>query len=573
MIGKGKTRAEFLIAFGLFLSVFLVYNSIPTFEFNNYDDLHYIVENPVVQKGLTLSNIYWAFTSFSVSNWHPVTWLSHMLDCSLFGMNPGGHYWTNLLLHSLNSILLFIILLKMTGGPWRSAFVAVLFAVHPLHVESVVWVSERKDLLSAFFAFLTIWAYWSYTVNSGRKFYWTSVSLFAAGLMSKPMLVTLPFVLVLLDYWPLGRLRQRISMALLWAQLREKMPFLVLSLISSAMTISAQQNAMYSMQEFPLEARLGNAVLSYFRYLGKTFWPDDLAFFYPFPGFMETGAVVICAAALIGLTLVAFRLARIAPYFPVGWLWYLGTLVPVIGIVQVGSQSMADRYTYIPLVGIFIILVWGTEAVSGYFKHVKVAAFALGCALSLALAVNANVQASHWKNSKAIYTHALNVIPGNYVAHNNLGVAFIKERDFSSAEINFREAVKIHPDYSQAIYNLAVLYELQNRLDESISAYKRFLRTEKGVDPVLRANGRIKLAMALLKKGQMEEAESEIKEAVSSQPDNAAARNSYGVILAHQKRITAAREQFEKALILDPGNMNYAGNLQKIIKGDSSVQK
>jgi tetratricopeptide (TPR) repeat protein len=561
----GKTRIEFIISFGLFLIVLLVYHSITGFSFNNYDDLPYIVENATVQKGLTFSGIYWAFTSFSASNWHPVTWLSHMLDCSLFGMNPGGHYWTNLLLHGFNSMLLFIILLKLTGAVWRSAFVAALFAVHPLHVESVAWISERKDLLSAFFAFLTIWAYCSYVKSSRKRFYWGAVCLFALGLMAKPMLVTIPCVLILLDYWPLGRLRLRPDAAQFRAQLREKLPFFALSFISSLITIFAQQKAMYSINDYALPDRLSNAVISYLRYLGKAFWPADLSFFYPFPGFIDAGAVVISLIALCGLTLIAVRAAKAAPYLSVGWFWYLGTLVPVIGIVQVGSQSMADRYTYIPLIGIFIVIVWGAEALSrAFFKYGKAVTVSAGAFIVLLLAADSNVQASYWKSSKALYSHALDVTSENFVAHNNLGVVFVKERDYAQAEFHFREAVKYSPEYASAIYNLAVIYDIQNKLDEAISTYKMFLKTERDAGPMLAANAHMKLAMALLKRGNLDEAESVINGLLTSQPDNAMAHNHYGIILSHQGRLVEAGAQFEKALSLDAGNRNFMKNVEKI---------
>lgn len=560
----GKTRIEFIISFGLFLVVLLVFNSITTFSFNNYDDLSYIVENAAVQKGLTLSGIYWAFTSFSASNWHPVTWLSHMLDCSLFGMNPGGHYWTNLLLHGFNSILLFIILLKLTGAVWRSAFVAVLFAAHPLHVESVAWISERKDLLSAFFAFLTIWAYCSYVKSSRKTYYWSAVCLFALGLMAKPMLVTIPCVLVLLDYWPLERLRLQPDAAQLRTQVREKLPFFALSLISSMITIFAQQKAMYSIDDYALPDRLGNALISYLRYLGKAFWPADLSFFYPFPGFIDPGAVVISIIALCSLTFIAVRAAKVAPYLPVGWLWYLGTLVPVIGIVQVGSQSMADRYTYIPLIGIFIMLVWGAEAISRGFKYGKVAIVSLGAVIVLLLAIDANVQASYWKNSKALYRHALDVTFENYVAHNNLGVIFVSEKDYAQAEFHFAKAVQYSPEYASAIYNLAVIYDIQNKLNQAIPTYKRYLKTERDAGSTLVANAQMKLAMALLRRGDVDEAEAVIKGLLSSQPDNAMAHNHYGIMLSHQGRIAEARVQFEKALSLDARNRNYMKNVEKV---------
>lgn len=567
----GNVRTDFLISLVLFLLVYLVYNQLPTFDFNNYDDLLYVAGNTNVQKGLTLSNIYWAFTTFDASNWHPVTWLSHLLDSSLFGMNPGGHHWTNLVLHSFNSIILFIILLKMTGAVWRSAFVAALFAVHPLHVESVAWVAERKDLLSTYFAFLTIWAYCAYIKNSGKKYYWGAVLLFAVGLMAKPMLVTLPFVLILLDYWPLGRLKPQINVTQVWDQLREKVPFFILSAISSIITIFAQENAIASIKDFTLPERLGNAFLSYIRYLEKTFWPTDLACFYPYPE-MEAGAVVLSIAALFAFTLLAVRLAKKAPYVPFGLFWYLGTLVPVIGIVQVGSQCMADRYTYIPLIGIFIIFVWGLAETAKFFRYGRVAIVSCGAAIVLLLGATANIQASYWKSNKALYTRALNVTSHNYVAQNNIGVAYINEKDYGRAEFHFKEAMKIYPDYASAIYNLGHLYDIQNRLDESIFYYKKFLEQEKDMQSRLLSDAQMNLAMVLLRNGQLVESESVINKFLSSEPGNAKGHNYYGIILFNQERLADARQQFEKALSLEPENRHYAFNVQKIKKDIANSQ-
>lgn len=561
----GNVRIHFLISFVLFLLVFLVYNELPTFDFNIYDDLIYVAGNKNVQKGLTVSNIYWAFTTFTCNNWHPITWLSHLLDSSLFGMNPGGHHWTNLVLHCLNSILLFIIIFKMTGAAWRSAFIAALFAVHPLHVESVAWLSERKDLLSTFFGFLTIGAYCTYARNSGVKYYWGAVFLFAIGLMAKPMLVTLPFVLILLDFWPLGRFKPQMNAIQFWAQLREKLPFIILSAISCVVTIFAQEDAIASFKILPISERLCNAFISYIRYLEKTFWPVNLACFYPYPD-IEIGAVVLSIVMLCGLTLIAVRVAQKAPYVPFGWFWYLGTLVPVIGIVQVGSQCMADRYSYVPLIGIFIILVWGSDAFSRFFKNGRVLFYSCWAAIIFVFAATAHIQVSYWKDTKALFTRALNVTSGNYVAHNNLGTAIMKDKEYARAEYHFKEAMKIYPDYASAIYNLGRLYDIQNRLDESIFYYKEFLKQEIDIRSRLGADAHMNLAMVLLRSGQLSEAESVITKLLSYAPDDAKAHNHCALILFNQGQLERAREQFEKALSLEPANRDYAFNVQKIKK-------
>lgn len=385
------------------------------------------------------------------------------------------------------------------------------------------------------------------------------------------MLVTLPFVLILLDYWPLGRLKPQINVTQVWDQLREKVPFFILSAISSIITIFAQENAIASIKDFTLPERLGNAFLSYIRYLEKTFWPTDLACFYPYPE-MEAGAVVLSIAALFAFTLLAVRLAKKAPYVPFGLFWYLGTLVPVIGIVQVGSQCMADRYTYIPLIGIFIIFVWGLAETAKFFRYGRVAIVSCGAAIVLLLGATANIQASYWKSNKALYTRALNVTSHNYVAQNNIGVAYINEKDYGRAEFHFKEAMKIYPDYASAIYNLGHLYDIQNRLDESIFYYKKFLEQEKDMQSRLLSDAQMNLAMVLLRNGQLVESESVINKFLSSEPGNAKGHNYYGIILFNQERLADARQQFEKALSLEPENRHYAFNVQKIKKDIANSQ-
>jgi hypothetical protein len=433
-----------IICIFLMVSTFVVYSQIQEHEFLNYDDNVYLTENNHVKSGLTRESIVWAFKPHA-SNWFPLTWLSHMLDYQLYGLTPKGHHLTNLFFHIANALILFLVLLRMTGASWQSGFVATLFALHPLHVESVAWAAERKDVLSTFFWMLTIWAYIRYVRTTEIKRYLLVVLFFALGLMSKPMLVTLPFVMLLLDYWPLGRfklkLRKEKSKSLQKGQpldteksipqlICEKLPLLVLAAGSSITTFIVQKSggAVQSQDLFPLQARIINALVSYLEYLGKMVWPRGLAILYPHPGnALPVWKGIACGVVLVCITTVVVKMVRRVPYLAVGWFWYLGTLVPVIGIVQVGWQGMADRYTYIPLIGIFIIIGWGLPELMAKWRHRdKVLTIATGILIPTVMVVTW-IQVSHWKNSITIFEHAIRVTDKKYptfaVTHNNLGNA------------------------------------------------------------------------------------------------------------------------------------------------------
>ena len=408
---------ELVVGLCLAIATLTVFWEVRNHQFVNYDDNRYVTENRIVQAGLTREGALWAFTTTHASNWHPLTWLSHMLDCELFGANPRAHHLSNLILHLANSLLLFLVFKRMTGMLWQSAFVAALFAIHPLHVESVAWVSERKDVLSAFFWMLTLWAYLHYVVSPGFGRYLLVLLFFALGLMAKPMLVTLPFVLLLMDYWPLGRLRLDGSspntsesanlsaqpwpkLGLVW----EKLPLLAVSALSSLVTFLVQKSeaAVQSLAVFPLMVRVANALMSYMGYVGKTIWPRHLAVFYPHPGHVAVWKIAGAVLFLGGVSALVIRMARRHPYLATGWLWYLGTLVPVIGLVQVGAQSMADRYTYLPSIGLFIMIAWGGPHLMPRppWRHVVIA-FSTASVLLL-LMVTAWLQVRHWPVS---YTH------------------------------------------------------------------------------------------------------------------------------------------------------------------------
>jgi hypothetical protein len=417
--------------------------------FINMDDDVYVYENPRVLKGLTIEGVRWAFTAFHISNWHPLTWLSHMTDVTIFGNDARGHHLVNILLHSLNTSLLFLSLFRMTAALWRSALVAALFALHPLHIESVAWIAERKDVLSGLFFMLVLLAYEWYVRRGGRRRYLLVALFLALGLMAKPMLVTVPFLLLLLDLWPLGRTAWAAPAGggegspvspgrLLW----EKVPLLALALVSSGITFLAQRagGAIKTLEFIGTDLRLANVAVSYVAYIGKTLWPLSLSMYYPFPpemppGWKVGGAVLVTAA----VTAAAVFLRR-RPYFLVGWLWYLGMLVPVIGLVQVGDQAMADRYAYLPLTGLFVMAVWGSaELLRGRRRRWSVGAAA---GVLLILTPLAARQAGYWKDSITLFSHALSVAPGSHIIHNNLANSLVRAGRTNEAITHYREALR-----------------------------------------------------------------------------------------------------------------------------------
>ncbi len=456
-------------------------------NFINYDDPDYILGNAHVDHGLTWTGIVWAFTSSDAANWHPLTWISHMMDCQFFDLHPAGHHLMNLLLHTANTLLLFLLLKNMTGAIWRSAFVAAAFAWHPLHVESVAWASERKDVLSAFFWMLTLLAYARYAAldkPAGKErdailspithhwspSYWLALLFFACGLMSKPMVVTLPFVLLLLDFWPLKRFKVQgsaLHVQNLGKLLLEKIPFLALTVVSCVITMSVQNGARWSTASLGLPFRLENAAMSYVRYISKIFWPTDLALIYPYPHSWPPGAVIAVAIVLVMLTAVFISQAKRFPYLAVGWLWFLGTLVPTLGIVQVGVQSMADRYSYLPSIGIFILVAWGANDLFERWPDRKIFQLvAAGLALAGCLAVTA-VQLTYWKDSLTIFLHTVQVTTDNYAADDCLGKSLDNIGQTNAAAEFYREAVTLEPDYPMAQFDLGLLDVEQGKAAEA----------------------------------------------------------------------------------------------------------
>jgi tetratricopeptide (TPR) repeat protein len=637
-----------------------VYGQVWNFGFINYDDPLYVTDNAVVQRGFTWEGIRWAFTALAAANWHPLTWLSHMLDVSLFGLEPGFHHLVNLLFHLLNTSLLFLVLKTATGACWRSAFVAALFALHPLHVESVAWIAERKDVLSTFFGLLAIGAYCRYTQRPGWRKFLPVAIFFSLGLMAKPMLVTLPLVLLLMDFWPLGRLKPSLPKASSapapagerkkskkkkqqppttasvksagtgsphLAIVTEKIPLILLSALSSLITLYAQQQggAVSAVDAYPLGTRIANALASYFLYLVKMVWPANLAVYYPFVKDVPVWQALAGALLLIAVTFAAVRTARRFPYLLFGWLWYLITLLPVIGIVKVGEAAMADRYTYIALIGPFVAVSWGVYELAARWTRGKEAMAAAGLMVVTALAAATFVQAGTWKNSATLFRHALTVTENNFMAHTNLAVALIDEARLDEALPHLETATKIRPDFPNARFNLGVIRMRQGKDDEAMGHFKAALHIDPGFarashyagllhlqrgesaeavlyfqralagggpDPqvfaaladalamssryeealsfygkalVLRPDAvevRYNAARILIAMGRVDEAIGHLREAVRIKPDYARAHNNLGSALLMQKRLDEAVYHFQEAVRIDPGYKMARENLK-----------
>ena len=533
-------RPDILICLFLVIITLSSYWQVRDFAFNNYDDEAYVTKNQHVRRGLTFEGIIWAFSASHSANWHPLTWLSHMLDVQLYRMNPGQHHMTNLLFHLMNTLLLFLVFRRMTGHLWRSGFVAALFALHPLHVESVAWVAERKDVLCAFFWMLTVWSYIRYVERPGVYRYLVILLFFILGLMSKPMIVTLPFVLLLLDYWPLGRLRYPKSIDsipiysnpsifhLVW----EKIPLFILSTASSVVTLLVQQSGgtLGSLGVYSLSVRIANALASYVSYLVKMMWPFHLAILYPHPGMLPFWKVAGASLLLVSIFLMALWVMRPYPWFIVGWLWYMGTLVPVIGIVQVGFQGMADRYTYVPLIGIFIIIVWGVSELVAGWRYKKIVFGTIGGASLLILMATTWVQAGYWKNSITLFERALEVTSNNYVAYNNLGNALAARGKMFEAIGYYSEALRINPDFKEAHNNLGIAFAMLGRIDEAIGHSLEALRINPDFE-----EAHNNLGIALINKGKIEEAIFHFREALRIRPDYAHANQNLKNALSDYK--------------------------------------
>jgi protein O-mannosyl-transferase len=585
----------------LVAATLVVYAQVRNHDFVSYDDEQYVTRNDHVQGGLTLENVKWAFMATDASNWHPLTWLSHMLDVEIHGLNPGPHHLTNLIFHMVNTLLLFFIFRQMTGAFRQSAFVAALFALHPLHVESVAWIAERKDVLSTFFWLLTLRCYGGYVKSPDIRRYVLVFVCFALGLLAKPMLVTLPFVLLLFDYWPLGRVKIGTSAvadplypkAGISSLFYEKIPLFVLAAASSLVTFLVQQKggAVKSLEIFSVDVRIANALNAYIGYIGKMFWPHRLGVLYPHPGELPIWQTAAAFFLLVIVTLFSIRFIKKAPYLIIGWLWYLGTLVPVIGLVQVGTQAMADRYTYIPIVGLFVMLAWGIPELFSKWHYRDKALALIAAAVLSVLTVTSWMQLRYWKNSLTLYRHTLEVTVDNekmynnlgYIqaqqgllneaipyyrkaihinpeyakAHNNLGDVLGKLGRIDEAIVHHKEALWIRPDYAGAYNSLGVALNRQGKADEAIKYFQKVLHLS--LELAVPAHNNLALALASL--GRLDEALSHFKEVVRLKPNIPIFHLNLGDALAESGRLDEAIDQYREALRLKPDFPKAHNNL------------
>jgi tetratricopeptide (TPR) repeat protein len=536
---KQNLRLNVWICLGLGLITFALYLPTVRHEFIQFDDQQYVTENLHVQAGLSSSGIRWAF-GFHASNWHPLTWLSHMLDCQLYGLNPAGHHLTNLLLHTANTLLLFLALLRLTGKTWHCAAVAALFGWHPLHVESVAWVSERKDVLCACFWMLTLHAYARYASHQSFARYATALGFYILALMAKPMAVTLPFVLLLLDYWPLRRLHNKRWPALLW----EKTPFFLATAGACVLTVLAQEQAIVSTAGLTLLQRIEHAVAAYAHYIGAMFFPFNLAVYYPYEVVLPTSVVWASALLLISISLLAIWKVRQQPYLLIGWLWYLGTLVPVIGFVQVGDQAWADRYTYLPLIGLFIAFVWLAEKLFSTKARLCVALSGTTAVILLALTAQ---QLAYWKNSRTLFERTAKVTTDNFMAVTLLGSLLSQEGRVDEAIEYFQRAMRYKPGYPEAHFFLGHAYDQQGKLDEALVEYQKALRAKP-----IQEQTHIFMAIVLAKQNKLEAAINHYQEALKLNPDSAVPHNNLARIYQTLGRTTEAVEHYEAALRINP---------------------
>ncbi|MGH8095412.1 MAG: tetratricopeptide repeat protein [Chthoniobacterales bacterium] len=586
-----SARKQFLveIAIALFLAaiVWLAFGQTLHNGFVSYDDGDYVYKNPEIINGLTFSGIEWAFTHVHAANWHPLTTISHMLDCQLYGLQPWGHHLSNILLQAAAAILLFLALRKLTRSLWPSAFVAALFAIHPLRVESVAWVSERKDVLSGVFFMLTLLAYARYARSDRHSLgkYITVVALFALGLMCKPTLVTLPFVLLLLDYWPLGRMQRsevrgrKSVVSSPWSVVRalvvEKIPLFLLSAASCVATILAQKRVLEETTNLTFAERVGNAIVSYVAYLDQTIYPAHLAVLYPYPkGNLNIAQVILSLLLLLILSAIFFLWRRKFPFLLVGWLWYLGMLVPMIGLIQVGAQTRADRYTYLPQIGLCILLAWGAIELFARWRRGREILAAAALLIVIALAMDARSQTAFWQNSETLWRHALDNTSNNYIACNNLGEVLAEKGQVDQAIVYFRRAIELNGEYAQAHNNLGGALMLKGELpgnglpqteyvEEAMAHYQRALQIKPDY-----AEAESNLGNILFGKGQVEEAIAHYQKALEIDPNYAKADYNLGIVLLKTGRASEAIAYYQKALEIKPDFAEADYNLGRALAAE-----
>jgi tetratricopeptide (TPR) repeat protein len=560
-----------------------------------YDDYDYIINNRMVQNGLTWAGIRWAFTTWHSGNWHPLAWISHMLDCQLFGLNAGPQHVVNVIFHGANAALLFLLLFRLTGCLWPSALVAALFAWHPLHVESVAWIAERKDVLSTFFGLLTLLFYAGYarrvtgnmcqvtglgkvipasvlsraTCHASR-FYWLALVFFALSLMAKPMLVTLPFVMLLLDLWPLQRFSVlNFQLPVFRRLLFEKWPLFLLLAASCVITFLAQRHgqAIASFEQLPLNQRLENASVAYGLYLLKMIWPANLAVLYPLPEKISGLALAASLAVLSGISIAVWLARKCSPCLLVGWLWFLGTLVPVIGLVQAGSQAMADRYTYFPLIGIFIAVVFGARQLANHIRFPK-AVILVPVVMALgACVVTTENQLTYWRNNKSLFVHALDTTGNNFIAHLWVGMAFQDEGKFSRALAEYRESARINPDYLFTHFTLGGLLDKLGRPEEALAEYRRALQINPK-EPAVHD----RVGATLVELGHYDEACGEFRDAAQIDPSSPWPHFYLGKALAMQGRDGPAAAEFREALRIEPDNLEILAYAAQLLSASEDSQ-
>lgn len=572
-----------LIALLLALATLLVYLPAARNTFVNYDDDEYIVNNPIVKQGLTVAGFQWASTTWHASNWHPLTWLSHMTDCELFGLRAGAHHFVNVLFHAANAALLFVLLMWLTRALWPCAFIAALFAWHPLHVESVAWVAERKDVLSTFFALLTLLSYTRFVQKSEARsqkpapartpfptsdfrpptsgFYWLALLIFALGLMAKPMLVTLPFIMLLLDFWPLQRLTGG-KWQMITLLVQEKIPFFLLTAASCVITFLAQHSgaAVISLKSVPLSFRLENLPVAYATYLQKIFWPVDLAIIYPLPGKIAALAVAVSVTVLVLISAGVWFARKPGPYLITGWLWFLGMLVPVIGLVQVGGAALADRYTYLSATGIFIIVTFGGCALARRFHFPKMILPAVAVLILAACVALTENQLRFWRNGETLFRHAIGVTRDNDVALVDLGVALDAQGRFEEAVDYYREAVRLAPGRYQVHNNLGNILDHLGRTPEALAEYREAVRLKP--DMAFLHNG---AGQMLAKLGRFDEATAEFAEAMRFDPNFASPHLELGKMLLQRGLDPDAIDQFRAAVGLDPENFQILAYVAHVL--------
>ena len=575
----------------LFLATLALYNPVTHDPFLNFDDDGYVTENFHVRAGLTWNTVTWAFRSLEQSNWHPITWLSHALDCQIFGLNPAGHHMVNVLWHGVNAVLLFLILQSATGLAWRSLAVAALFALHPINVESVAWIAERKNVLSMFFFLVALAAYGWYVRRPGAGRYLAVTAAYAVALMAKPQVITFPFVLLLLDYWPLQRFdgknavegdspkhnspnrnspKQRVT---LWKLLWEKLPWIALSAASAFITMKVQRQV--AMMKLPLETRLGNAAIAYVKYLGKTFWPINLAPLYPHPlHSISTSAVLLSGTLLVVFTTLAVIYRKRRTYF-VGWFWFLGTLVPMIGLVQVGVQSMADRYAYLPLLGIFVIVCWGAADLAKKWADPSrvparvparvsarvpaIVSAAVVAAVFIGLGFGLHRQVSFWQDNVTLWTHTLNVTEGNYTAEDNLATALIvqgkgKGKD-DEALLHLRRALLFQPDDAIATLDIANYERLHGNYQAALEGFAKVPRFTR--DPALVARAQLNSGLSHYALKQYDSARKDFESVLVLQPESSVAYRALGLIAQRSGNMSQAAQDYQRSVVIEPSSVGY----------------